>query len=106
MSKESPHIACPKCVSITATKSVSFGQETADEHNNQQHDANDIAGVVDVRSNDEMKRFVSQVKELAPGDKYENFVNKMHKGNASFFCPASMYREIVPEEDRGIGGFA
>jgi hypothetical protein len=31
-----------------------------------------------------------------------NFIRRLSKGNAAFFCSARMFREVVPSEDQRI----
>jgi hypothetical protein len=94
------YVACPGCVSFSAVESRDGGRSIAKSHNGSHDD--DIATTINVRDESELREFVQEVKEHAPGDEYRNFVRRLSKGNSAFFCSARMFREVVPDEDRFI----
>lgn len=93
------YVGCPECVSFSSVESRERGSEIASSHNASSHDNEAVASTINVRDEDALNTFVQAVKERAPGDEYRNFIRRLSKGNAAFFCSARMYRAAVPDED-------
>jgi hypothetical protein len=92
--------ACPKCVSFSSNKTIEDAEETATTHNESVHGGEQTAVAVNAENNDKMKSVLNRMKELAPGEEYENFVRRLWRGNGPFFCPSKKHKNIVPEEDQ------
>jgi hypothetical protein len=84
----------------TAVTPIEDAEETATTHNESVHGGEQTAVAVNAENNDKMKSVLNRMKELAPGEEYENFVRRLWRGNGPFFCPSKKYKNIVPEEDQ------
>jgi len=96
------YVSCPACVSFASKDDREAAQETARSHNNSAHDGEDLARPLNARDTHELGAFIKAAKEHAPGDEYENLVRRMYNGNSPFFCPSSLFRATVPEEDQRL----
>lgn len=99
-SEEDYYAACPACMSLVSRDDRNSAEETAEQHNDSSHDGDLRAIGMNARDADELNDFLILAREESSGEEYENFVNRMHYGNTPFFCPSSLYRDAVPNEDQ------
>lgn len=92
--------ACPACVSLTEHSDRDAAEDTVSNHNDSAHDGKNYALAINVHDPDELGEFLDRTKELASGEEFENLLNRMRNGNASFFCSAKLFQESGGKQHR------
>lgn len=94
------YAACPSCMSLSSKDTREAAENTAERHNKSVHGGDDVAMGINARDPGELREFLEAAEEQSQGEEFENFIKRMRNGTVPFFCPATLYKEAVPDQHK------